>query len=108
VATDWSGTVKNIGANGEGKAYITIEIGDDARVQTWNNAFSDIGDNTLIPDTNPIFDVIVPLEKGDSVKFSAKFLKGRDTCLRQGNLTEFFYGRDPEFIVQFTKIEPSN
>lgn len=108
VATDWSGTVKNIGANGEGKAYITIEIGDDARVQTWNNAFSDIGDNTLIPDTNPIFDVIVPLEKGDSVKFSAKFLKGRDTCLKQGNLTEFFYGRDPEFIVQFTKIEPSN
>jgi hypothetical protein len=107
-ADNWTGIIKNVGANGEGKAYITIEIGDDARVQTWNNAFSEIGDNTLIPDTNPIFDVIVPLEKGDSVKFSAKFLKGRDTCLKQGNLTEFFYGRDPEFIVQFTKIEPSN
>ena len=106
VATDWTGEVKKIGANGEGKAYITIEIGDDARVQTWNNAFSDIGDNTLIPDTNPIFDVIVPLDKGDKVKFSAKFLRGRDTCLKQGNLTEYFYGRDPEFIVQFTKIEP--
>ena len=106
AATDWTGSVTKIGANGEGKAYITIEIGDDARVQTWNNAFSDIGDNTLIPETNPIFAKIVPLDKGDKVKFSAKFLRGRDTCLKQGNLTEYFYGRDPEFIVQFTKIEP--
>ena len=106
VATDWTGEVKKIGANGEGKAYITIEIAEDARVKTWNNAFSDSSDNTLIPDSSPIFSKIVPLDKGDKVKFSAKFLRGRDTCLKQGNLTEYFYGRDPEFIVQFTKIEP--
>jgi hypothetical protein len=108
VATDWTGEVKNIGANGEGKAYITIEIAEDARVKTWNNAFSDSSDKTLIPESSPIFSQIVPLDKGDKVKFSAKFLRGRDTCLKQGNLTEYFYGRDPEFIVQFTKIEPSN
>jgi len=106
TASDWIGEIRDIGANGEGKAYITIVIGEDARVQTWNNAFSDIGDDTLIPDTNPIFDVILPLEKGDKVKFSAKFIKGRDTCLRQGNLTETYYGTDPEFIVRFSKVEP--
>jgi len=106
TATDWIGEIRDIGANGEGKAYLTIVIGEDARVQTWNNAISDIGDDTLIPSTNPIFDVILPLEEGDKVKFSAEFLRGRDTCLKQGNLTETFYGTDPEFIVRFTKIEP--
>ena len=46
------------------------------------------------------------IKKGDKVKFSAKFIKGRDTCLRQGNLTETYYGTDPEFIVRFSKVEP--
>lgn len=104
VATDWVGTIERIGANGEGKAYLTLEIGEDARVQTWNNAFSDIGDNTLIPENSEVFAVIVPLTEGDRVRFSATFLKGSDTCLKAGNFTETFYGIDPEFIVRFTQV----
>jgi hypothetical protein len=105
VANDWIGVVEDIGANGEGKAYLSLEIDDNARVQTWNNAFSDIGDNTLIPENSEIFDVLVPLVEGDRVRFSAKFLRGSDTCLKAGNLTETFYGIDPEFIVKFIQVE---
>ena len=76
-ATDWIGEVDEIGANGEGKAHISITIAEDVKVRTWNNA----------------------------IRFSAKFLQGRDTCLKQGNLMDFYYGRKPEFVVQITNVE---
>ena len=105
LGSNWVGTITDIGANGEGKAYLTIEFADNARVQTWNNAFSDMGDNTLIPNTSELFKVLVPLGEGTKVKFSAEFLRGKDTCLKKGNLTKTFYGIDPEFMVRFTKVE---
>ena len=104
-ATDWIGEIDEIGANGEGKAHISITIADDMKVKTWNNAFSDLFDDTLIPESSPVFAQVLPLEDGNKIKFSAKFLRGRDTCLKQGNLTDFYYGREPEFIVQITSVE---
>ena len=100
----WSGVVKNVGATGEGKAYVDIEIADRIRVQTWNNALSDILDETLIPTSSPFFDNLVALNEGDLVTFSATFLKG-NTCLKRGNLTEVFYGISPEFIVRFSDVK---
>jgi hypothetical protein len=104
-ATDWIGEIDEIGANGEGKAHLSITIADDIKVRTWNNAFSDLFDDTLIPESSPVFAQVLPLEDGNKIKFSAKFLRGRDTCLKQGNLTDFYYGREPEFIVQITNVE---
>ena len=104
-ATDWIGEIDEIGANGEGKAHISITIADDMKVRTWNNAFSDLFDDTLIPESSPVFAQVLPLEDGNKIKFSAKFMRGRDTCLKQGNLTDFYYGREPEFIVQITSVE---
>ncbi len=104
-ATDWIGEIEEIGANGEGKAHVSITIADDIKVKTWNNAFSDLFDDTLIPESSPVFAQVLPLEDGNKIKFSAKFLRGRDTCLKQGNLTDFYYGREPEFIVQITNVE---
>lgn len=101
---NWSGVIKNIGANSEGKAYLDIEIADRIRVQTWNNAFSDISDNTLIPTSSNFFDDLVAMGKGDLVTFSANFLKGSNSCLKKGNFTEVFYGVSPEFIVRFSSV----
>ena len=103
-AVNWTGTIKNVGANGEGKAYVDIEIADRVRMQTWNNAFSDISDNTLIPTSSKFFNNLVAMSKGDLVTFSATFLKGGSSCLKKGNLTEVFYGVSPEFIVRFSNV----
>ena len=97
--------MENIGANGEGKAYLSVTFAEQARVETRFTAFADQFDNTLIPESSPFFSTILPLKAGDVVKFSAKFLRGRDTCLQQGNLTDIFYSIDPEFIVRFTNVE---
>ena len=104
VANKWVGEVKDVGANGEGKAYLEIEIANDVRVKTWNNALSDILDNTLIPPSSKFFDRLVAMKKGDLVTWSAKFLSDSNFCLKGANLTEYFYGKDPKFIVDFQDV----
>jgi hypothetical protein len=103
-ATNWTGLIDDVGANGEGKAYVEIKIADRIKIKTWNNAFSDFSDNTLIPTSSSFFDNLVAMKKGDSVSFSATFLKGSNSCLTKANLTEVFYGISPEFVVKFSGI----
>jgi hypothetical protein len=103
-ANNWTGIINNVGANGEGKAYVYIEIADKVKMITWNNAFSDISDNTLIPTSSKFFDKLVAMQKGDLVTFSASFLRSSNSCLKKGNLTEFFYGKRPEFVVKFSDV----
>ena len=106
-ASNWTGIITNVGANGEGKAYVEIEIAKDVTIKTWNNAFSDISDNTLIPPSSSFFNNLVAMKEGDLVTFSAKFLQGKNSCLKKANLTELFYGFSPEFIVKFTDVKKS-
>ncbi len=101
-ATNWVGTIKDIGANSEGKAYIQIELESGIRVQTWSNAFSDISDNTLIPEGSKVFNAIMDGEEGSKIIFSAQFLKDSKSCMKGSNLTEYFYATDPKFIVKIT------
>jgi hypothetical protein len=104
TATNWTGVIDNVGANGEGKAYVEIKLADNVKVKTWNNAFSDSGDGTLIPETSKFFNSLVALKKGDLVTFSATFLGGDNFCLKKANLTQTFYAIDPGFIVRFTNV----
>jgi hypothetical protein len=103
-ATDWTGLIDNVGANGEGKAYVEIKIADRITIKTWNNALSDFSDNTLIPTSSDFFNNLVAMKDGDLVKFSATFLKGSNSCLTKANMTEIFYGISPEFIVKFSNV----
>ena len=102
TATNWVGKITDIGANREGKAYIQIEVAPGIRVQTWSNAFSDMNDNTLIPENSKVFNAIIDGDDGSPITFSAKFIKGDKTCLKGTNLTEYFYATDPKFIVKVT------
>lgn len=103
-AQDWTGTVKDVGANGEGKAYVEVELAPGIRVQTWSNAFSDIGDNTLIQEDSAMFNTLLTVKRGDSITFSGAFFAGTDTAIKGTNLTETFYGIDPKFVFKFSGI----
>ncbi len=103
-ATNWTGVIGRVGANGEGKAYVLVDIAEDMKVSTWNNALSDFNDNTLIPTTSSFFDNLVALKKGDPVTFSGTFLSSNNSCLSKKNLTNLFYGRDPDFLFRFSNI----
>jgi hypothetical protein len=105
AATDWTGKVKDIGANGEGKAYVEVEIASGVTIKTWNNAFSDVVDGTLIDPSSPFFSNLVAMKEGQMVKFSVQMVADEGSCLSKGNLTETFYGLTPEFIAHFTNVQ---
>lgn len=104
--TNWSGKIVEIGANNDGLAHVEIEIADSVKVQTWNNAFSDLTDNTLIPTSAPFFGTLTALSEGDLVTFSAESVPEDTSCLKRANLTAAFYAIDPNFIVRVTDVRP--
>ena len=105
---DWIGTVETVDANGEGKAVVVISIEDDIELGTWNNAFSDISDNTLIEQGDPLYDAALELAPGDTVRFSGTLKsgsEGNDACYYTSNLTEVMSIESPDYIMNFSDLQ---
>ncbi|WP_238912517.1 hypothetical protein [Achromobacter xylosoxidans] len=105
--TGWIGTVKLVDANSDGKGVFTVEISDDVRIKTWNNAFSDMSDKTMFEPGSAMFNTASNLKKGQRVKVSGSFLKGtQGDCLKEASLSLSGKVQDPDFIFRFLSIEP--
>ena len=105
---EWVGTVVTVDANGEGKAVVVVSIEDDIEIGTWNNAFSDISDNTLIEQGTPLYDAALELVPGDTVRFSGTLKsgsEGNDTCYYTSNLTEVMSIESPDYIINFSDLQ---
>lgn len=95
----WYGVLQEMGTNGDGKAYVTISLSPNLlTISTWNNAFSDVNDKTLIPQSSPIYSKLAAMKKGNIVKFSGR-LKRTNNLTEEGRMTS------PNFIFSFTEIE---
>lgn len=103
---DWTGVVSKLSSNGEGKGVLTIRIGDDVWAGTWNNAFSDIGSDTLIAPGSPVMNSAMRLSEGQWVRFSGTFLQDDTDCVREQSMTMDGSMRRPEFVFRFSSIEP--
>ena len=109
-ATDWVGTIKSMSTNNEGKAILEIALlqngGTPIMVKTWNNALSDIMDNTLIPQESSLFTAISELSKNDLVYFSGNFLvSDKSDFIKEGSLTELGSMTEPEFLFRFKSVK---
>lgn len=105
-ARNWVGKLKKLGTQSEGKAYveITLEGTKDVTVKTWNNALSDISDQTLIELNSPLFGKLSDMTEGTRVSFSGVFRRGDQDYLRESSLTEYGSMTDPEFIMSFSDV----
>jgi len=101
----WVGTLQHLSTTGEGKAVLGIKLPCGAEVKTWNNAFSDITDGTLIPQTSALYEALSNLNKGDRVRFSGELFADRQNGYKESSLTEAGSMRDPEFIMKFASVE---
>ena len=101
---NWVGKVTEIGANNDGLAHVTIEIADGVKMQTWNNAFSDLTDGTLIPPGTPAFDALLTMNEGALVYFSGQTVPSDTSCLKGSNLTDTFYMIDPNFVTKISDV----
>jgi len=92
--------------NSQGKGIISVQLeGTEIRVETLNNAISDLTFNTLIEHGSPLYKTISELNLGDKVMFSGTFLSGEDDYIAEGSLTEFGAMTSPDFIFRFSDIE---
>ena len=107
AVNDWIGTVVTVDANGEGKAVVTLSIEEDIEIGTWNNAFSDSVDGTLIEQGTELYDAALQLAPGDSVRFSGTLKSGsdpNDRCFYTSNLTEVMSIDSPDYIINFSDL----
>lgn len=107
-ASNWIGTVYRVTSNSAGKGVLELLIAPDVYVKTWNNAFSDAFDHTLIEPGTAVFNGASQLEKGQLIAFSGQFVA--DTtgsgCVRESSLTLDGKLREPEFIFRFQGVAP--
>lgn len=104
---NWIGTVVTVDANGEGKAVVVISIEEDIEIGTWNNALSDLTDNTLIEQGTELYASALSLAPGDTVTFSGTLktgTEGNDTCYYASNLTEVMSIDSPDYIINFSEL----
>lgn len=96
--TGWVGVVDMISTTSKGNAFISLKIGDNITIMTHNNELSDIGDNTLIPNTSPIYDVLANVRNGDLVKVSGRVLD-EISITEAGGMTA------PDWIIKISNAE---
>lgn len=106
---DWVGTVYDLTTNGDGNGVLSIELAGEIWVSTFNNAFSDISSETLVPADSDLFKNLMVLAKGQSVTFSGEFFKSAkkyQDCLQEQSLTEAGSMSEPEFLFRFSDVKP--
>jgi hypothetical protein len=105
--SNWLGNLSDMQTNSDGDAYISIKItigSTDMYLQTWNNSFSDIFDNTLIKQNSELFNKISNLQEGELVRFSGRFLNGDADYINEQSLTENGSMTQPEFTFRFKSV----
>ena len=104
---DWICIVTDMSTTGKGNASFSLKIeSTKIKIGNMNNEFSDLFENTLIEQSNPLYDIISELEKGDRVKVSGSFLKSsKNDYIYESSLTESGGMESPDFIVKFETIE---
>lgn len=103
---DWVVTVKQMETTSKGKAIFVVEI-EETKIDlgTTNNELSDMFDNTLIEQSNPLYNVISELQKGDKILISGSFLPSdKNDYAQEYSLTEEGSMKSPDFSVRFSKI----
>jgi hypothetical protein len=106
---DWTGTIKTLSSNGDGKGVLSISLGNEIFVKTWNNSFSDIGSDTLLEPGSEVYSKAVALQKGQSVRFSGSFIRKVDSvdCISEGSMTMNGSMTEPEYVFRFTDLLPN-
>ncbi|WP_026304635.1 hypothetical protein [Kaistia granuli] len=102
---NWVGTVQAADKASGGRLTVTVALPDGTLVKTWNNAMSDIDDNTLVPAGTPLAQAFGKLKPGDPVRFAGSFFTDEMDCYRSSRLALTQSMMEPSFLFRFTSVE---
>jgi hypothetical protein len=103
-ADGWIAKVSHQSTNGDGKGVITLELGPDLHVSTWNNSLSDYSDKTLIDPDTQFFKSLAAMKRGDTVRFSGAFFPSNVDCVAEQSVTLAGSMKSPVFTMRFSSI----
>lgn len=104
AVSDWVGQIAQLESNSDGKGVLQISLAPDIRVETWNNDLSDIGSNTLIDPSTPLFATLTRMTVGTKVLFSGSFIPSDVDCVEEHSLSLSGAMTDPEFVFRFAAV----
>jgi hypothetical protein len=105
----WTGTIENISTVlGGDSGVLSIDVGHDIAVQTWDNWLSDLGDDTLIDTDSPLYTELATLREGDKVVFSGQFIGDGDTCIDEQSLLDANGMKTPDFTFRFAEVRKAS
>lgn len=107
AVTNWIGVVHRLSSNSDGFGVLTLRIGDDIMIGTWNNSFSDMSHSTLIKPDSPAFKAATALKEDMVVRFSGRFFPRDTDCLAEQSVTQAGAMTAPEFVFRFSLIQPA-
>lgn len=102
--SNWVGTIKSLSSNGDGKGVLEVTLAQDISVTTNNNAFSDVGDDTLLSQASPVFQTASKMKEGDKIVFSGDFFPNEIDCFRELSVTLEGSMKEPAFLIRFTAV----
>ena len=102
---NWSGTLRKLETNAEGKAIVTVRLATGVDVLTWNNALSDAMHETMIEKGTPLYAALMNMRVGDPVTISGSFIPSDEDGAWETSMTIDGSMTAPEFLFQFRKIE---
>ncbi|EEA96667.1 hypothetical protein PJE062_1505 [Pseudovibrio sp. JE062] len=102
---NWVGQLEQLTSNSDGLGVISVRLADGVTVKTWNNAFSDIGDNTLIEPSSALFSKVAELDKNQRIRFSGRFFSSDLDCIKEPSISLRGSMTDPEYIMRFYNVE---
>jgi len=104
----WIGTLNQLKTNTEGKAYISIKLNNNLTISTWNNALSDIMDNTLISMDSALYKTLINMKTGQKVKFSGSFFNSDLDYFKEKSVTIRGAMKTSDYLMRFSSVEAIN
>jgi hypothetical protein len=100
----WLGTIRRLETNSEGKAILAVQLSSNTDIMTWNNALSDILDETLIDKGTPVYRALLKMSVGDPVAVSGSFFPSSKDGVQETSVTIRGSMTNPEFLFRFHDI----
>ncbi len=103
----WVGTITKVGTVFGGKeGHVSVAVGNDAHLRTWDRASEDAKDHTLVDPNSDVYRALADLKAGDRVRFSGAFVPKGTSCLRETSLFARNGMLTPGFVFRFTEVGP--
>jgi hypothetical protein len=102
---NWVGVISTLDTNLGGKAILSIKIGKNIKIETWNNILSDISYNTLIDSESDIYKILLKAKRNSIVMFSGEFFVSEKDYVYSSNLFQENSMNSPEFKFNFSNIK---